>query len=321
MGRFIIISAVYLILIFSGCINRAAVSTDNEIITTQSGVPEVVETPFEKGETLVLEGTHLFEQEKTAEALKVWKKALAYLGNDAELLNWLGVGYFKMDNYDSAAFYYEKAIESSPNHYQAYNNLGYIYFIRKNYHKAMENFKKALAINPYFEQARLNFETTEKIIDGELTFKALELFEKAASEDSLEIKLKYYKNAVKLDGQYVEAYNNMGVAFYYLGNVDSSIIYLNKAIKIESNYPEANNNLGFILSQLGLDDKAVPLYLTALNAKPNYLVAMINLSDSYVRLKQYDNARKIIASAQKLAPDNWMVRKRVRQVEYLLKQN
>jgi Flp pilus assembly protein TadD len=321
MNRRLLASFVVLLLLLMGCNQKMVKPEADEVVPPEIQPKEVTETPVEKGETLIMKGVSLIEENKTEEALKTWKKALGFLNGDAELLNWLGVGYHKLGKYDSAKIYYEQAIAADQNHYQAYNNLGYTYFVEKNYHKAQENFEKALAINPYFEQASLNNKTCNKIIDGELTFKALELFEKAAAEDSLQIKLTYYKNAVTLDPSYVEAFNNMGVAFYYMGNVDSSIIYLNKAIEVRPDYPEANNNLGFILSQLGLDDKAVPLYLTALSIKTNYVVAMINLSDSYIRLKQYENADKILESAQKLSPENMMIRKRVRQLEYLQRQN
>lgn len=321
MSRHLLLSFLVLAMLLAGCSKKMVKPSDEVAVPPEIKPKEVTVTPIEKGETLILKGVNLLEQNKLDEALAVWKKALALLNGDAELLNWLGVGYHNMGKYDSARVFYEHAIKADPNHYQAYNNLGYTYFVQKNYHKAKENFEKALAINPYFEQARLNYETSNKIIDGELTFKALELFEKAAAEDSLEIKLKYYKNAINLDSEYVEAYNNMGVAFYYMGNVDSSIIYLNKSIEISPKYPEANNNLGFILSQLGLDDKAIPLYLTALSVKTNYVVAMVNLCDSYIRLKQYGNADKIINSAQKLSPDNMLIRKRVRQLDYLKRQN
>ena len=318
---FRILISFLLIAVLAGCAGKVVKPTIIEEVPPEIGKKEIVETPVEKGETLIMKGVYLLEQNKTVEALEVWKNALIFLTEDAELTNWIGVGFHNQGKYDSAEFYYKRAIEIDRNHYQAFNNLGYTYFVQKNYHNAEEKFEKALAINPYFDQARLNYETCKKITDGDLTFKALELFEKAATEDSLEMKLKYYKNAVKLDSDYVEAYNNMGVAFYYLGSVDSSIIYLKKSIAANPKYPEANNNLAFILSQLGLDDKAVPFYLTALSSKPNYLVAMINLCDSYIRLKKYQNADKIILSANKLSPDNILVRKRIRQLDYLLKQN
>lgn len=281
-------------------------------------VPTRVEvTPLEKGETFVIKGVKFYEEDKIDSAITIWKKALQYLPEDDELNNWLGLAYQKMNNMDSAQYYYEKAIELNENNRQAYNNLGYVYFKKGDYKRALDLFEKALAIDPFFEQAQLNYETTKKILEHERSIQALELFEKAANEDSLQVKLQYYKDALKLDSNYVDAYNNIGVTYYFLGNIDSAIIYLKKALEINPKYPQANNNIGFILSQLGFNKKAIPFFIKAIEERPNYIIALINLADSYYFLKDYKNAEKILMEASKLEPDNPDLRRRLKKLQYI----
>lgn len=278
-------------------------------------------TPVEKGETLIIKGVKYYEDGKADSAIVVWKKALQLIPEDAEIHNWLGIVYHKRNMIDSSRFHYNKAIELNPNYYQAYNNLGYTYFTEKDYQNALKYFEKALAINPFYDQAQMNYETTRKLIQGELTSRALVLFEKAAGEDSLEVKLSYYKDALKVDTNYVDAYNNVGVTYYYLGEIDSAIIYLKKALELNENYPEANNNMGFILSQLGFNKRAINFYLKAIQNKPNYTVALINLADSYYFLKDYTNAYKILNEVSKLEPDNPDIIRRLKKLEYVRKEN
>jgi superkiller protein 3 len=282
--------------------------------------PKVEVTPIERGETLVIEGVKYYEDGKADSAIEAWKSALEYLPEDGEIHNWLGVAYLKKNQMDSAIYYYKKSIELNKENYQAYNNLGYVYFKKGDYEKALKYFEKALAINPFFEQAQLNYETTKKILEGKRSLEAFELFEKAANEDSLEVQLGYYKKVISLDSNYVDAFNNIGVAYYYLGQIDSSIIYLKKALDLNPKYPEANNNLGFILSQLGLNKKAIPFFLKAIQERPNYIIALINLADSYYYLKDYNNAQKVLDEALKLDPENMDIKRRIRRIKYMMSQ-
>lgn len=312
-----LISGLVILVIFISCSGPV---TKTKPVIEEIPSPKVEVTPIETGETLVIEGVKYYEDGKTDSAIFAWKSALKYLPEDEEVHNWLGVAYFKKNNIDSAIYYYKKSIELNKENYQAYNNLGYVYFRQGDYKKALTYFEKALAINPFYEQAQLNYETTKRILEGKRSLEAFELFEKAANEDSLEVQLQYYKKVIQLDSDYVDAYNNIGVAYYYLGQIDSSIIYLKKALDLNPSYPEANNNLGFILSQLGLNEKAIPFFLKAIKERPNYIFALINLADSYYFLKEYEKAQKILNEAIKLEPENMEIKRRIRRVKYVLSQ-
>lgn len=309
-----------MVVILSSC-SRPMVKEQGQSDGDVPLVSEARVTPVEEAEILIMRGVKAYEEGKLDSSIGIWRKALEILPEDEELLNWMGIAYHKRGNLDSARIYFEKCLAVNANNYQAYNNLGYVYFTTGDYLKARELFEKSLAINPFYEQAQLNYDAVRKLLEGKRSLEAFELFEKAAGEDSLVQKINLYRNAIAIDKNYVEAYNNLGVAFYFMGEIDSALIYLKKALDINPEYPEANNNMGFILSQLGFNQRAIPFFMKAISIRPNYTIAIMNLADSYYFLKNYRDARRLLLEAEKLEPDNAEIKRRLKKIEYMIQES
>ena len=65
-----------------------------------------------------------------------------------------------------------------------------------------------------------------------------------------ETSIKSYTKAIKLNPNYSEAYNNIGLPTL-AGKNNKAIEYLNRAIQINPSYPEAYNNKGNALKEKG----------------------------------------------------------------------
>jgi protein O-mannosyl-transferase len=68
----------------------------------------------------------------------------------------IGVGFFKMNNMDSAAVYFNKGLQYNPNNSVALSNLGAYYFNKGRYAEAIEIYDKTLRLNPRFIDAMVN---------------------------------------------------------------------------------------------------------------------------------------------------------------------
>ena len=68
----------------------------------------------------------------------------------------IGVGYFKMNNMDSAAVYFNKGLQYNPNNSVALSNMGAYYFNKGRYAEAIEIYDKTLLLNPRFIDAMVN---------------------------------------------------------------------------------------------------------------------------------------------------------------------
>ncbi len=109
-----------------------------------------------------------------------------------------------------------------------------------------------------------------------------------------------YKQAIKINPDFAETYNNLGMALQDKGELDAAIENYNKALKIKPNFTEAFYNMGNSLKDKGELDAAIDSYKQAINIKPchakahNNMGIVINdkgLSDAAI--ESYNKALKI----------------------------
>jgi tetratricopeptide (TPR) repeat protein len=271
-----------------------------------------------KAENWVSEAIVLYQNKNYQEAIINWRKALAIFPEDAELFNFIGLAYHRIGKLDSAITYYSKAVELDSNYHQAWNNLGYMYFLKSEYKTALKYFETSLKTNPNYAQAQLNYQKTQQILNGQISLQAFELFEKTTQNDSLELQIKNYRNILEIDSNYVDAWNNLGVSYFYYSNFDSAIYCIKKALDKNPDYPQAHNNAGYILDGLNKYDEAIAHYQKAIQIRPNYEIAYANLIDTYVRKEDYHSAKIILDALLKFNPDSSLAQQRFNEYKLLL---
>ena len=279
--------------------------------------PGVKETPEVIAENYVSDAIDYYQAARYREAIAGWKKALNIIPNDSEIHNFMGLAYHRIGELDSAITSFETAVEITPSYHQAWNNLGYMHFLQGSYEKALGFFDEALRVNPNYEQARLNRVKTAEILEGKLKIQAFELVEKSSDSDSLELQILNYRKALEIDSNYVDAWNNLGVSYFYYGNMDSAVISLKKALDKNPDYPPAHNNVAYILDAMGEYDQAIAHYQKAITLRPGYLVAMANLVDTYVHKKDLESAKIILETLRKSNPNHYLVRERIEDYQEL----
>ena len=97
------------------------------------------------------------------------------------------------------------------------------------------------------------------------------------SLENWENSVQVFQKAIDCDDKFVEAYNNMGIAYSHLGKEDKAIENYNKAIEIKKDYSNAYNNLATHYDDLGKYDQAVINYVNALKFNSDHLQAQNNL--------------------------------------------
>ena len=86
-----------------------------------------------------------------------------------------------------------------------------------------------------------------------------------------------FKNSLKYDNKFIEAYNNLGVTYSHLGDNEKAVENFKKAIKLNNNYASAYNNLATQYDDFGKYSDAVKYYSLALKYNPEHLNAQSNL--------------------------------------------
>jgi Flp pilus assembly protein TadD len=270
------------------------------------------------GEQYVESGVNKQLEKDYRGSIGEWEKALNYIPGDAEIYNFIGVSYHRLDDYDNAIENFKEAVALRPNYVEAINNLGYMYFLKGDFEAAKQQFERAVAIDPTYQQAIDNLRATNDFLAGKLRIKSFMLFQKAAKSDSLEEELLRYKEVLQTDSNYAEAHNNIAVTFFYLDKFDSTLYHLKKALELDPKYSEALNNLGFVYDQLDNYKLAEKYYLAALKVRPGNITALKNLGDFYFRKGPMEAAEKVYKEVLRLDKNDSLANERMDAIKKLL---
>lgn len=293
---------------------------------TISPPPEKETMPEEKGigpevrmnaENFVSDGVAFYQDDNYNEAVSSWQKALELIPGDAEVHNFIGISYHKLNRLEDASTHFQIASDLDSNYYEAYNNLGYVRFLQKKYGDARKAFEKALQINPEYAAAKLNYDKTKKIMSGELQREVFELAEEAAKIEDVDKQIDLYEKLLELDTMNAEVHNNLGVAYYYADSLDGAYDHLNKALILNKAYPEAINNLGYVYKVAGRYQDAVGFFLHAVSLKPRYTIGLNNLGETYMLMKEYNNARRVFKTVLDIDPANEFAKDSIAQLQEL----
>ena len=106
--------------------------------------------------------------------------------------------------------------------------------------------------------------------------------------------IKINQKAFELEPNDPEIYNNLGVSYQLLNELDKSELFLKKAIKSKANFAEAHLNLGKTLYKLDKPEESQKAYEICISLKPDYTDAYLNLSELLEKINKYNDSLLII---------------------------
>ena len=116
--------------------------------------------------------------------------------------------------------------------------------------------------------------------------------------------IEYLNNAIKLQPNHANVYNNRGIAYASLGQYQLAIDDYNKAIRLEPDHASAYNNRGNAYANLGQHQQAIDDFNHVLRLEPNHASAYNNRGIAYFKLGQYKRAIVDYNKALRLEPDH-----------------
>ena len=102
--------------------------------------------------------------------------------------------------------------------------------------------------------------------------------------------MKCYNKSIEIKNDYAEAYNNLGVVFQKLYNLNEAIINYKKSLIYKSNFSEAHNNLGSAYFKLGKFEEAIEEFNHSIKIKDDYFEAYTNLGNTLSELGKHEEA-------------------------------
>ena len=178
----------------------------------------------------------------------------------------------------------EDRIKQATAHYQ----LGVSYLNDNNIQPAYVEFQKALEFNPNDKEA-LN-------ALGLINLLKFEDFPKA---------IDYFTRALKADGNYSEAMNNLGVAYEKSGKFREAIDAYQRALSspVYRNAEKAFNNLGRAYYRMKKYAEAIDAYKESLRRFSDFHPPYYGLALSYNATGKYDSASTSLKRAIELDPE------------------
>lgn len=116
--------------------------------------------------------------------------------------------------------------------------------------------------------------------------------------------LSAYDQAIMLDSQSAEIYNNRGLTHYHLKNFADAVNDFSRAVEIDTSFAYAYNNRGMVRITIGNVELGIQDYTKAIQLNPKLVYAFNNRGNAYASLGQYQNALLDLQTAVDLADNN-----------------
>jgi tetratricopeptide (TPR) repeat protein len=176
----------------------------------------------------------------------------------------LAIAYEDQGQESRALALYEKVSAAEPGSVDARINLGILYARLRRYDDAIRSYRAAITREPDSRDAHFNL----GIAYGR---KAAQVSNKAEKAAFLRKEIAAYSKAVRIDFRHHKAWYNLAIAHHKLGHHKDEIIAYERAIQAKSDYPQALFNLAAAHQEQGAARKALGVwrsYLKVAQADP-----------------------------------------------------
>lgn len=186
----------------------------------------------------IIRAATLMKDSRNDEAIREFKKALAFDPQNTTAKTYIGKIYLSQGNTYEAIKAFKDLVRAEPNSVDAHVNLANSYLQDKQYAQSEKEFKAAARLDPQSPLADytlgLQYMQTDRLAEAKEQF------------------LKVRKVAPK-DGN---VYYSLGALYNKQGNYEEAVVNLEKALNLKKSFPAANYELGAAYSALGREEDA-----------------------------------------------------------------
>ena len=281
------------------------------------------------------------------DGVSLWEKTVKVVPNCVRAHNNLGVWYYKQGSYQKAVESHQTALRLNPDSADSYNNLGNVYLMRGLYGEAENHYRRAIQIDPDYEKAYSNlgmvYIKAKRYEEAKTPLKeAVRLDARFANPyygmglislltrdscDRPDLALGWavfgFKNAIKYNPEFAEAYSNLGSIYIMKGQYEEAEQTLVKAIRLKPDLLDAHKNLAVLYEIMGREDKAVETYFNlalayqnqgigdkaikyyqrTIELKPDFSQALNNMGSLYALKGDREKAISLFKRAVEVNPD------------------
>ena len=251
-------------------------------------------------------GITLTNSGRNAEAVQQLQRALAIRANDDEARRYLGKALAGLGRIDEAVAEWRKALIARPNNWQVLSDMGGKLFEARRFPEAEAAYRQLIEQRP----------------DNVIGYQGLgSVFHR---QNRLAEALEFYERAMAITpaGQVL---SNMGTMYHQQGDYPKAVDAYRRAIAVRPNSAMTHRNLGDSLMRIGRRDDALASYQRAValaeqarQVNPADPQNLASLALFLAKAGDGATARRHVAEAERLAPDDVFVWNRAAQVYAVL---
>lgn len=261
-----------------------------------------VETDPESAESRYHLGVALWYRGRRDRAMDELERAVRLDPANPEACGFLGMAYGELNRQDDARKFLSRAIALAGERPQPYFDLGVVFLRAGRPDHALGLFEAGLNL-PSGAGSTPDLDTAIEILrsqaeEGRAYPEMHNLLGRLlgrAGVDPQQV-ISEFRSAVRLRPDFVEAYNNLGLALTQSDRTTEAIRAFEEALRLDPDFVDARANLGGVLVVVDAD-RAVRQLQQALGANPSHLNAHYNLSRAYNSLGERPKEIKHLEAA------------------------
>ncbi len=125
-----------------------------------------------------------------------------------------------------------------------------------------------------------------------------------SKKNNLDKSIEFYQNSLKINPNYIEAANNIGLIYLQRKEYDLAQEFFSKTIKIDENFFHGYFNLGIVFLEKNNFVKSELNFLKCINFNKNFYEAYNGLGNLYLKFRKFNDAKKAYESVLKITPDS-----------------
>jgi TolB-like protein len=184
----------------------------------------------------------------------------------------------------------QKALELQPDMEHAHASMGLLTSMLQRYDESDSHYQTALEINPNFFQGHVNYGLSL-------------VYQSRLKEASAE-----YLRAQSLDPLNANLNRNLGLQLMLMGQFEDGLGFIENSLAIDPDFTNAKTSLVFWRANYGKLVEAIESGREVLEANPTDIEVIGSMVRAYMNIDLRSDAFDLLTSAQKISPDNSLVR-------------
>ena len=245
----------------------------------------------------------------TDKSLAHFKKAVECNPENIDFLKSLADFYFGIqENAEEALVFYKRILEKQPENPEILFIAGNLSVVQHQFEDAVDYYQRLLKVEPWHTDALESLDKIQNHLKAQTQKNPEELYQRAqelAAMQDLEAAVAKLEELVAIDSAYDKAYNDLGVLYHRLKDIDRALLNYKRAVELDPYNRTFQKNLAdFLLFEKGQVAGALEIYLELMKSDPEDVEVLLAAGHICRSLNRPEDALTFFSRAIEVEPWN-----------------